>query len=55
MRLLEDEEKERYAEWARYVTAALEEGEASGYDENFDPDKFLEEIHADWDAKEQAR
>ncbi len=33
LRLLEDEEKEKYSEWARYATAALEEGEASGFEE----------------------
>ncbi len=48
-------EKKRYEEWVKYVNAALEESEASGIAVGFDPEKFLDEIHADWEARQQVR
>ena len=47
LRLLEDEEKKRYSEWAKYVNAALEEGMASGIAENFDWDEFIAQMKAE--------
>ncbi len=55
LRQHEIEAKKRYDEWVKYVNAAIEEGEASGIAKNFDPDRFLEEIHADWDKRQQVR
>ncbi len=49
LRLLEEEEKWRQQK-AQAIISALEEGEASGIAEDFDPDKFLAQIHADMDA-----
>ncbi len=55
LRQHEMEAKKKYDEWVKYVNAAIEEGEASGVAENFDWDELLKEIHADWDAKQQAK
>ena len=50
LRLLEEEEQWKQQK-TQVLIAALEEGEASGIAEDFDPDKFLVQIHADAAAK----
>jgi antitoxin ParD1/3/4 len=49
LRILEDEENQMQA-----LRLALQEGEDSGIAENFDPDEFLEQIHASRAARLQA-
>ena len=53
LRLLEDEEKKRYSEWAKYVNAALEEGMASGSPVEVDPDELLAKFKTDRTARSQ--
>lgn len=48
LRLMEDEETRLAA-----IRAALIEGEESGIVENFDPDQFLKELHARYEADVQ--
>ena len=46
LRLMEDEETRLAA-----IRAALIEGEESGIVEDFDPEKFLEELHAGYETE----
>ena len=46
LRLMEDEEARLAA-----IRAALIEGEESGIVEDFDPEKFLEELHAGYETE----
>ncbi len=48
LRLMEDEETRLAA-----IRAALIEGEESGIVEDFDPDQFLKELHARYEAEVQ--
>ena len=49
LRLMEDEEARLAA-----IRAALVEGEESGIVEDFNPEKFLEELHAGYEAEVRA-
>jgi putative addiction module CopG family antidote len=48
---LEEKQKQERKEWAKWVAAELEKGEASGIAVDFDPDEFLARKHAEWNAK----
>jgi putative addiction module CopG family antidote len=48
---LEEKQKREHKEWAKWVTAELEKGEASGIAADFDSEKFLARKHAEWNAK----
>ena len=50
LRLLEEEERAEEAK-LQALRAAIQEGLDSGIVENFDPDAFLAQMHAEWDAK----
>lgn len=51
-RLKEEDELHNTKQWAAWINAEIQKGLDSGPGEEFDWDKFLEEMHTEWNKKD---